>query len=79
MIRIRCCRYISVVPVCQCAIISLPCAKYYTPPSRDLYCSPCRLYGPTYRSSLDIPLEEVIQITSPGGYLDNLLGRLCEF
>ena len=39
------------------------------------------------RSSPHIPLEEVmwqageevIQITSSGGYLDNLLGRLCEF
>ena len=53
----------------------------------DLYCSPCRLYGPTYRSFPHVPLEEVmwqpgeevIQITSSGGYLDNLLGRLCEF
>ena len=31
---------------------------YYTPPGWDLYCSPCRLYGPTYRSPPIIPLEE---------------------
>ena len=56
-------------------------------PAGTSYCSPCSLYGPTYRSSPHIPLEEVmwqtgeevIQITSPGGYLDNLLGRSCEF
>ena len=58
----------------------------YTPPGRDLYCSPCSLYGPTYRSSPHIPLEEVmwqagkeviqitssevIWITSSGGYLN---------
>ena len=30
---------------------------HYTPPGRDLYCSPCRSYGPTYRSSPHIPLE----------------------
>ena len=48
----------------------------YTPPGRDLYCSPCRLYGPTYRSSPHIPLdevmwqagEEVIQIPAPSLY-----------
>ena len=59
----------------------------YTPPGWDLYCSSCRLYGPTYMCSPHIPLEEVkweageevIRITSRGGYLDNLLGRLCEF
>ena len=32
----------------------------YTPPSRDLYSSPCRLYGPTYRSFPHIPLEDVM-------------------
>ena len=32
----------------------------YTPPGRDLYCSPCRLYEPTYRSPPHIPLEEVM-------------------
>ena len=63
----------------------------YTPPGWDFYCSPCRLYGPTYRSSPHIPQEEVmwqvrrggylevIQTTSSGGYVDNLLGRLCKF
>ena len=25
--------------------------EHYTPPGWDLFCSPCRLYGPTYRSS----------------------------
>ena len=50
----------------------------YTPPGWDLYCSPCRIYGPTYRSPQHIPLEEVmqqageevIQITSSGGYVN---------
>ena len=32
----------------------------YTPPVWDLYCSPCRLYGPTYRSFPHIPLDEVM-------------------
>ena len=44
--------------------------------------------GPLYRSCPHITMEEVmwqagreevIQIISSGGYLDNLLGRLCEF
>ena len=33
---------------------------YYTFRGWDLYCSPCRLYGPTYKSSPHIPLEEVM-------------------
>ena len=32
----------------------------YTSPGWDLYCSPCRLYEPTYRSFPHIPLEEVM-------------------
>ena len=39
----------------------------YTPPGRDLYCSPCRLYEPTYRSSPHIPLEEVMWQAGGGG------------
>ena len=50
----------------------------YTPPGRDLYCSPCRLYGPTYRSSPHIPLEEVMWQPGEEVYSDNLLRRLCE-
>ena len=49
--------------------------KSYTPPSRDLYCSPCRLYGPTYRSSPHIPLEEVMWKAEEEVYSDNLLRR----
>ena len=49
----------------------------YTPPDRYLYCSPCRLYGPTYRSSPHIPLEEVMWQVGEEVYSDNLLRRLC--
>ena len=48
---------------------------YYTPPGRDLYCSPCRLYEPTYRSSPHIPLEEVMWKAEEEVYSDNLLRR----
>ena len=53
----------------------------YTPPGGDLYCSPCRLYEPTYRSSPHIPLEEVMWKAEEEVYSDNLLllGRLCVF
>ena len=47
----------------------------YTPPGRDLYCSPCRLYEPTYRSSPHIPLEEVMWKAEEEVYSDNLLMR----
>ena len=47
----------------------------YTPPGRDLYCSPCRLYEPTYRSSPHIPLEEVMWKAEEEVYSDNLLRR----
>ena len=50
----------------------------YTPPGRDLYCSPCRLYEPTYRSSPHIPLEEVMWQAEEEVYSDNLLRRLSE-
>ena len=50
---------------------------HYTPPGRDLYCSPCRLYVPTYRSSPHIPLEEVMWQAQEEVYSDNLLRRLC--
>ena len=50
----------------------------YTPPGRDLYCSPCRLYEPTYRSSPHIPLEEVMWKAEEEVYSDNLLRRLSE-
>ena len=45
-----------------CSEISLKTAlvhKFFTPLGRDLYCSPCRLYGPTYRSPSHIPLEVI--------------------
>ena len=48
---------------------------FYTPPGRDLYCSPCRLYEPTYRSSPHIPLEEVMWKAEEEVYSDNLLRR----
>ena len=48
---------------------------HYTPPGRDLYCSPCRLYEPTYRSSPHIPLEEVMWKAEEEVYSDNLLRR----
>ena len=48
---------------------------YYTPPGRDLYCSSCRLYEPTYRSSPHIPLEEVMCKAEEEVYSDNLLRR----
>ena len=47
----------------------------YTPPGRDLYCSPCRLYEPTYRSSPHIPPEEVMWQAEEEVYSDNLLRR----
>ena len=50
----------------------------YTPPGRDLYCSPCRLYEPTYRSSPHIPLQEVMWQAEEEVYSDNLLRRLSE-
>ena len=46
--------------------------KPYTPPGQDLYCSPCRLYEPTYRSSPHIPLEEVMWLAGEEVYSDNL-------
>ena len=51
---------------------------YYTPPGGDLYCSPCRLYEPTYRSSPHIPREEVMWQAEEEVYSDNLLRRLSE-
>ena len=53
----------------------------YTPPGWDLYCSPCRLYGPTYRSPPIISLEEVMWQVSQGGYvnLDFLKVTACSF
>ena len=50
----------------------------YTPPGRDLYCSPCRLYEPTYRSSPHIPREEVMWQAEEEVYSDNLLRRFSE-
>ena len=42
--------------------VSLCDALPYTPPGRDLYCSPCRLYEPAYRSSPHKPPREVMCI-----------------
>ena len=50
--------------------------RSYTPPGW-VYCSPSRLYGPTYRSSPHIPLEEVMWQVRRGGYSNNLFRRLC--
>ena len=48
---------------------------FYTPPGRDFYCSPCRLYEPAYRSSPHIPLEEVMWKAEEEVHSDNLLRR----
>ena len=45
----------------------------YMPRGWDLYCSPCRLHGPTYRSPPHISLQEVMWLVSRGGYSENLL------
>ena len=60
--------------VWQHAILK-PLSDYYPPPGRDLYCSPCRLYEPTYRSSPHIHLEEVMWKAEEEVYSDNLLRR----
>ena len=42
------------------------------------YCSPCRLYGPAYRSFPYIPLEEVMWQPGEEVIQINLLRRLSE-
>ena len=43
----------------------------YSPPAWKLHCSPCRLYGPTYRSSSHRPINRPIYTSC--------MRRLCEF
>ena len=66
------------IRVCTIILMIIYYNPRYTPPGRDLYCSPCRLYEPTYRSSPHIPLEEVMWQAEEKVYSDNLLRRLSE-
>ena len=61
-----------------CRLVHINYRENNRGPGREEYCSPCRLYEPTYRSSPHIPPEEVMWQAEEEVYSDNLLRRLSE-